>query len=90
MCQSVFQQCYNIPSGNDKSKLVKKCTRYYIDEDTRYINIYNILCQINDVSDVIDIFDNHIYEIIYIYSMYLKLDRHGKDLIHLKIIKSKN
>ncbi len=61
---------------------------YYIDEDTRYINIYNILGQINDISNVIDIFDNYIYEIIYIYYMYLKLDKHGKDLIHLKIIKS--
>lgn len=38
MCQSVFQQCYNIPSGIDKSKLVKMCTRYYIDEDTPEFN----------------------------------------------------
>ena len=67
---------------------VVDCDDYYIDEDTRYINIYNILGQINDVSDVIDIFDNYIYEIIDIYYMYLKLDKHGKDLIHLKIIKN--
>ncbi len=61
---------------------------YYIDEDTRYINVYNILGQINDVSDVALIFDNYIYEIIDIFYMYLNLDKHGKDLIHLKTIKS--
>lgn len=61
---------------------------YYINEDTRYVDIYNLLDNINDISEVIDIFDKNIDEIIDIYDLYMDLDKHGRDLIHLKMLKS--
>lgn len=61
---------------------------YYIDEYTRYINVYNMLDQINDIGDVICIFDSYIDEIIDIYYMYLNLEKHGRNIIHLKTIKN--
>ena len=63
---------------------------YYIDEDTRYTNIYNLFNQIDTTKEVIDIFDNYCDEIIDIYDIYLNLDKHGKDLVHLKVLKSDN
>ena len=61
---------------------------YYVDEDTRYINVYNLFGQVDDVKDVICIFDSYIDEIIDIYGLYINLDKHGQNLIHLKTIKS--
>ena len=61
---------------------------YYVNEDTSYIDIYKSLNEIKETRDVIDIFDKNMDEIIDIYDLYMDLDKHGRDLIHMKMLKS--
>ena len=59
---------------------------YFIDVDTRYIDIYNLLDDIVDINEVINLFNGYIDEIIDIFYIYLSLDKKGKDKIHNNVI----
>lgn len=61
---------------------------YYLDQDTRYINVYHMLDHAQELKDVINIFDIYINEIIDIFYIYSQMDKHTMNLVHLKIIKS--
>ena len=60
---------------------------YYMDEDTRFIDIYNSLNECVSLSEVISIFNSNIDEILDIFYIYCNLDKKGKDSIHNNIIK---
>lgn len=59
---------------------------YYVDEDTRFININNSLNEVINVNEVIDIFNSNIDEILDIFYIYSSLDKKGKDAIITNII----
>ncbi len=59
---------------------------YYVDEDTRFIDIYNSLNDVENVNEVIDIFNSYIDEILDIFYIYSNLDKKGKDAIITNII----
>ena len=59
---------------------------YYMDEDTRFIDIYNSLNDIDNINEVIDIFNSNIDEILDIFYIYSCLDKKGKDAIITNII----
>ena len=59
---------------------------YYVDEDTRFIDIYNSLNEVINVNEVIDIFNNNIDEVLDIFYIYSTLDKKGKDAIITNII----
>lgn len=59
---------------------------YYVDEDTRFIDIYNSLNDIDNINEVISIFNSNIDEILDIFYIYSNLDKEGKDRVHANII----
>ena len=59
---------------------------YYMDEDTRFIDIYNLLNDIENINEVISIFNSNIDEILDIFYIYSNLDKKGKDRVHTNII----
>ena len=59
---------------------------YYVDEDTRFIEIYNSLNDIDNINEVISIFNSNIDEILDIFYIYSNLDKEGKDRVHTNII----
>ena len=59
---------------------------YYMDEDTRFIDIYNSLNDIDNINEVISIFNSNIDEILDIFYIYSNLDKKGKDRVHTNII----
>ena len=59
---------------------------YYMDEDTRFIDIYNSLNDIDNINEVISIFNSNIDEILDIFYIYSSLDKKGKDAIITNII----
>lgn len=62
----------------------------FVNEDNDYIDVYKSFNQIDNIKDIIDVFDNYVDEIIDIYELYLDLDKHGRNLIHLKVLNSDN
>ena len=59
---------------------------YYVDEDTRFIDINNSLNDVENINEVIDIFNSNIDEILDIFYIYSCLDKKGKDAIITNII----